>query len=593
MKHFNNAGPIQKDIHYHIDPLSRWDMDEMLFLINQRKYFILHAPRQTGKTSGLLALRDKLNAEGNVYAVYANIEAAQAARNNVQRGIFAILARNCDAHGVTPLAKKSFVLFINDFLNDGAPESALNELLKEMCKLLDKPFVLFLDEIDALVGDTLISVLRQIRAGYDSRPEYFPQSLILCGVRDIKDYRIHTSNQEIITGGSAFNIKSESLTLGNFLRAEVERLYTQHTETTGQPFAPECFDKIMSYTGGQPWLVNALAHEVTWKMKANRDRSVLITDEMIDQAKERLVLSRATHLDQLIDKLKEDRVRRVILPMILGEELDEVKEDDKTYCLDLGLIKKHPLGYQIANDIYRETIPRELTDTPQTNFLHKFQPDWVKADCSINAPHLIKLFRQFWLENREAWSPQMAGLPRSRTPAHFPSFPPTRRQWTWLHRTRIRPRAWTHRPHAQVESRKRRRATHCNGTENPERKTKLRHRHRKRPRTNRSIRRILPSHRKPPHYFRPQSENRLGNESTRRKSVPSRDSNPNLGVDLILSIICRTADQVHTSHSPCSKISFLFVYFHEAFQQRWANQKKTSITTSIRFQDGIWMKCNF
>ena len=63
-KIFNTAGPIQADIHYYIEPLSRIDLEEVEMLIYQRKYFILHAPRQTGKTSCLLALRDYLNARG-------------------------------------------------------------------------------------------------------------------------------------------------------------------------------------------------------------------------------------------------------------------------------------------------------------------------------------------------------------------------------------------------------------------------------------------------------------------------------------------------------------------------------------------------
>jgi len=69
--------------------------------------------------------------------------------------------------------------------------------------------------VDALIGDTLISLLRQLRAGYPNRPKLFPQTIILCGVRDIQDYRIHSSSEKaVITGGSAFNIKAESLRLG-------------------------------------------------------------------------------------------------------------------------------------------------------------------------------------------------------------------------------------------------------------------------------------------------------------------------------------------------------------------------------------------
>ena len=92
------------------------------------------------------------------------------------------------------------------------------------------PLVLLIDEIDSLVGDTLLSVLRQLRAGYDRRPESFPRSVLLCGVRDVRDYRIHSSVEKtVITGGSAFNVKARSLRLGDFSRDEVQALLAQHT----------------------------------------------------------------------------------------------------------------------------------------------------------------------------------------------------------------------------------------------------------------------------------------------------------------------------------------------------------------------------
>jgi hypothetical protein len=95
--------------------------------------------------------------------------------------------------------------------------------------------VLLLDEVDALVGDTLISLLRQLRAGYTQRPTAFPQTIILCGVRDLRDYRIHASSEaEAITGGSAFNIKAKSLRLGDFSAAETRTLLLEHTRKPGR-----------------------------------------------------------------------------------------------------------------------------------------------------------------------------------------------------------------------------------------------------------------------------------------------------------------------------------------------------------------------
>ena len=62
MRFFNTAGPVNPARHYCLDPLRRLDLDTVLPLIEQQKYFVLHAPRQTGKTSCLLALREVLNA---------------------------------------------------------------------------------------------------------------------------------------------------------------------------------------------------------------------------------------------------------------------------------------------------------------------------------------------------------------------------------------------------------------------------------------------------------------------------------------------------------------------------------------------------
>jgi hypothetical protein len=405
-KFFNTAGPVTRPSHYKIDPLHRWDLEEILTLIEQEKYFILHAPRQTGKTSSLLALEEYLNAEGRYAAVYTNVENAQAARNDIGEGMGAILTEM-----QMRVEQKGFVsepVNVETFIQEHSATASLNAWLTDISESLERPLVLLIDEIDALVGDTLVSVLRQLRSGYDRRPGAFPSTVILCGVRDIKDYRIHRSNEDIITGGSAFNIKAESLRLGNFSGQDIRELYLQHTEATGQVFTDECFDLVWDYTRGQPWLVNALAHEVTWKMRENRDCSVIITAEKLQEAKERLVVSRQTHLDQLADKLSEERVRRVILPMILGES-SSVEKDDEQYCLDLGLIRLGSRGLVISNDIYKEIIPRELTESQQHAFLHQLSPRWLNPDGSLNAGTMITMFREFWRENEEIWASHIAG----------------------------------------------------------------------------------------------------------------------------------------------------------------------------------------
>jgi len=394
-------------------------MDEILTLIEQEKYFILHAPRQTGKTSCLLALRDYLNKEGHYNCVYANFELGQMARNDVFEGVSSILS---ELHGrILNTLDIELPFTVNEIVEANRPNKALGAYLSAVIALLDRPLILFIDEIDALIGDTLVSILRQLRAGYDTRPGQFPQSVILCGIRDIKDYRIHKSNDDIITGGSCFNIKAKSLTLGNFSDEEVKTLYSEHTKETGQIFEDDCFPLIMRYTGGQPWLVNALGYEVTYEMESNRDHSVVITAGMMEEAKERLIISRATHLDQLADKLKEDRVRRVIEPMITG--LDSmVNEEDEQYCIDLGLITMRERRLVISNDIYKEVLPRELTYSMQRRLVSTISPEWVKDDGSLDVEKLMTMFVQFWRENSEIWSVNMAGYTEAAPHLTFQAF---------------------------------------------------------------------------------------------------------------------------------------------------------------------------
>ena len=91
MRFFNTEGPVVSEDNYFIPPLDRVERGALFRLIERNRYFVLHAPRQTGKTSTLLALRDELNAAGRCRAVYANIEIAQSARENVAEGIAAVV----------------------------------------------------------------------------------------------------------------------------------------------------------------------------------------------------------------------------------------------------------------------------------------------------------------------------------------------------------------------------------------------------------------------------------------------------------------------------------------------------------------------
>ena len=403
MRFFNTEGPVDCARHYCLPPLERFDLGEVLLLLEQQKYFLLHAPRQTGKTSCLLALADYLNREKRFRAVYANIEVAQAARENVVMGMMAVVEQI--SRSARDQIGDQHATALADAIKIGSSGTTMvEEFLTRWCEGATRPTVLLLDEVDALVGDTLIALLRQLRAGYPKRPALFPQTVILCGVRDLQDYRIQSSHEKAtITGGSAFNIKAKSLRLGDFNRGETETLLLAHTRETGQPFTREALDLVWELTAGQPWLVNALAYATCFELEAwPRSHAVRSRFDQIQAAKEQMILDRVTHLDQLADKLREPRVRRVVAAILAGDQQAEmIPTDDITYVRDLGLIKTAG-QFTIANRIYQEVIPRELTYSSQLTIAH--QPAWyISADGRLDLPKLLAAFQQFFRENSEVW----------------------------------------------------------------------------------------------------------------------------------------------------------------------------------------------
>ena len=404
MRFFNTSGPIVPADHYHIPPLERLDLDEVLRLIRTKRYFTLHAPRQTGKTSALFALRDLLNAgsAGDFRAVYVNVEVAQPSREDRRSAMREILGE-LGSEAEESLGDSFVNRIWPEALERRGPGGALREVLGRWAQDAPAPLVVLVDEIDALIGDTLISVLRQLRAGYPHRPGRFPQTVILCGVRDVRDYRMQSEAAGAqISGGIAFNIAARHLRLGDFGKSEVESLLARHTEETGQRFSPEARETIWRQTEGQPWLVNALAAEACFEDPSGRERAREITLAAIREARERLILSRAAPLDQLAHKLAENRVRRVVEPLLTGADRRRYGAADLEYVRDLGLIAREGTP-RVANPIYAEVIPRALTAVVEDDLVEETAWYVDPESGRLDVARLLEAFQQFFREHSEDW----------------------------------------------------------------------------------------------------------------------------------------------------------------------------------------------
>lgn len=366
-------------------------------LVDREEYFVIHAPRQTGKTTLVLSLAESLLAGGRYTAVSASCETGQVAGGDVERGVSAVI--QSIALRAAGLPEDLRPEPPERFAEIGA-ESRLLTYLDAWSRRSPRPVVLFLDEIDALRDETLLAVLRQLRSGYPARPAEFPQSVALIGLRDVRDYRVRLRPEmESLGTSSPFNIKVESLTLRNFSADEVAELYAQHTEETGQVFTAEATALAWELTRGQPWLVNALAAEIVQRLVP--DRALPIEAQHVERAKEILIERRDAHLDSLADRLREPRVRRILEPIFAGHFLaPDVLEDDIQFVKDLGLVTAGPAGLEVANPIYREVIPRALTWVMQES-LPVARAPFIAPDGTLRVDKILEDFRSFWCQNAE------------------------------------------------------------------------------------------------------------------------------------------------------------------------------------------------
>ncbi len=397
-KFFNIAGPCQPDIHYMVDPLPR--LSGVTELIDRREYFILHAPRQTGKTTYLYALMHRLNKEGKYTALQVNIQTAASGQSPQDAMRIAALSIYSQAERFLP--ENEMPPDIKNF--DWHLQDGLKGYLEMWAKQNPKPVVLFIDEADSLMDDLFLTLLRQLRSGFEGRPQSFPQSVALVGLRDIRDYKIRIRPEKESMGtGSPFNVKSESLFMAGFTFEEVCSLLEEHRKESGQAFRSEIQKEIFRLSAGQPWLTNALANQIVFKILRN-DCTKEITPDHVIQAKEQLIQRRDTHLDSLTDKLNEAKIKPLAEAIISGNppEFDNLN-DAVSYARDLGLIAPDP-PVRFANPIYQEIVPRVLSLGFQEMLPQDIvQPQWYIKEKRLDMDALLTAFQKFYRRHSESW----------------------------------------------------------------------------------------------------------------------------------------------------------------------------------------------
>ena len=369
--------------------------------IKSKLYWVLHAPRQTGKTTFLQSWMRQINSGDEGVACYVSVERCQGfpAADDAMPAIIDAIHSFAKLQLPEPLVPPKCI---------GNSSSILSEMLEKWsAQVAPQPLIILFDEVDTLQDQAMISFLRQLRSGFAARGiGKFPVSVALVGMRDLRDYLIQSKDGVALNPGSPFNIKENSATLSNFSAEDVARLIAQHTGDTGQQFTPEAVAKVYDLSRGQPWLVNALCKKCAWELVPEESRETVTADHIL-QAKELLIRERAVHLDSLAERLRDPKVKRIIEAILVGKNDPTIGRADRDVelCMDLGLVTFEN-GLRIANPIYQEIIPRVLSLNAQDN-VPTPEWRWQKDDGSLDYAALFAEFQAFWRRNSDAWESKM------------------------------------------------------------------------------------------------------------------------------------------------------------------------------------------
>jgi hypothetical protein len=378
-KFFNNSGPVNQTDHFCVPPLKRLDSNKVWQLILQKKYFLIRGPKQSGKTSYLLALSKLLNQKGYAKCLYINVECLRGTEEDLKESmrslLFEISSRARDHFGDDYL--DDLVLGI---LEKRGPFQALNELLTQWSKRSEKPIVLLVDEIDTLQGTILTSFLSQIRAGNDKRPTLFPQSIIFCGTHDVIEKQ--------------FNIKDATLKISFMSRADLNEMIASYCSKRHVEIDSEAVEEIWEYSNGQPWIVSTLCaelfHEIV-PVKGLKNVSAIQVSEAIDN----VLAKKGNHIEYIASQLRNPRVKKCMIPMLTGGTIIQgIEESDLNYLEELGLLNIGRV-IDISNKLYKEIIPRALFG-PVLYMTNLDDLDYQKQDGAIDAMRLVQRFQVFF-----------------------------------------------------------------------------------------------------------------------------------------------------------------------------------------------------
>jgi hypothetical protein len=322
IRYFNTSGPNIPEEHYTLkrEELIKKGID----LVKKRRYFTIWAPRQTGKSTYIMMLAEKLK-EMDYKVTQVNLENYTEAPLSA---LFNYLFRKMLEDWDLQLKSNNF----GDFQND-------------ISKIKDRKCVLIIDEVEGLNPEYMGQFLHTIRNLYHSREDHCLNSVILVGVSNIVGV--------IQDNASPFNI-ADNLEVPYFKTQETYELLHMHENETGQRFENKVKEKIINITANQPGLVNGFAFQLVEK---NPGKEIICYQDYLDVEDWYLTEAIDKNISNIINKAKQ--YRPFVEKLLFTEERQKFQINDEKikFLHSQGLICKGKDGFvEFWVPIYKKAV---------------------------------------------------------------------------------------------------------------------------------------------------------------------------------------------------------------------------------------------
>jgi len=389
-RRFNTAGPNDPARHHTVPALSR--VPGVREIIEQGSYFLLHAPRQMGKTTTLLDLVAVLNREGKYISAVLSLEPG-AAMGSIDAAELAMLDSwryDLAAYLPADVAVPRWP--------EAPPGNRIGAALSAFAVEAPRPLVIFLDGLDTLSREVRTSLIRQIRAGKPRRPRAFPWSIGFASMREPRELDVGQPPSSSASPTSSSGLEAELIALPPLTRTQVGELLAGLTERTGQEPLPGVIDRTYELTQGQPFLVNAFSQRLIECAEVCKGP---LTAAEVEKAKDLLLDRRGGLLDDIADRIGDPKLQAALAHVMSGVGREPPPEDLRL-AIDLGLVRRTPEGMvSMSCPFWIAYVGRLLPKAVRSVFPIEAQPSWVRPDGQLDPELLLEAFLEFWRKNAD------------------------------------------------------------------------------------------------------------------------------------------------------------------------------------------------